>query len=65
MVISTAKFPPLRIAACGSVGLAGAKPGGYIAEQPSCRRLAGRDLISTEAGMELVAGPAKTGPAKN
>src|SRR5712691_8533230 len=49
IVISTAKFPPLRIAACGSgsVFLAGLTTGHYnlTAEQPSCRQLAGHDLV--------------------
>jgi hypothetical protein len=55
-VISTAKFPPLRIAACGSsLIMAGLKTGHYnAAEQPSCRQLAGRDLVP-EAGTELFA----------
>src|ERR1700730_14687312 len=38
MVISTAKFPPLRIAVCAHERNALAK------EQPFCRLLAGRDL---------------------
>src|ERR1700716_4223456 len=41
IVISTAKFPPLRIAACGS----GSRYPRCATEQPSCRQLAGHDLV--------------------
>src|SRR6266852_5150116 len=63
IVISTAKFPPLRIAACGSgsVFLAGLTTGHYnlTAEQPSCRQLAGHDLVPASRNGALPRGRSK------
>src|SRR5229473_1546541 len=63
IVISTAKFPPLRIAACGSgwLLLAGLKTGhnNLAAEQPSCRQLAGHDLVPASRNGALPQGRSK------
>src|SRR6266851_5513684 len=63
IVISTAKFPPLRIAACGSgwLLLAGLKTGhnNLAAEQPSCRQLAGHDLVPASRNGALPRGRSK------
>jgi hypothetical protein len=52
MVISTAKFPPLRIAVCAReaflrmerTAIRSAANNAFAKEQPFCRLLAGRDL---------------------